>query len=317
MLIFKGIAPLDVAGPMQVFALANLLTQRPLYELLTVAPTAEAVPTGLGFALQPACAMTDLPSPIDTLLVSGGALPQLVMDPAISHWLAATAPNARRFGSVCTGAFFLGDAGLIDGKRVTTHWAAAPELARRHPTAQVELDSIYVRDGKVCSSAGITAGIDLALALLEEDHGRGLALKVARYLVLFLKRSGGQAQFSTHLQAQFSAVPAIQQVQVWCQDNLDSDLRVPALARRAAMSERNFVRTFRASAGRSPGEFILETRLQAARRMLEEGDLPLKTVAERCGFGSAAAIRRMFERHLGVSPADYRERFRAHDIAAE
>jgi transcriptional regulator GlxA family with amidase domain len=311
MLIYPGIAPLDVTGPLQVFGLANFLTQRPLYDILTVAPTAAPVPTGLGFAMVPACAMSTLPSPIDTLLVSGGSGPDTVTDPTILNWLARTAPQARRFGSICTGAFVLADAGLIEGKRVTTHWALGAELARRHPRVRVDVNPIFIRDGKLCSSAGISAGIDLALALLEEDHGRGLALKVARFLVLFLKRSGGQSQFSTQLKAQFSSIPAIQQVQQWCLEHLDKDLHVGALAARAAMSERSFVRAFRDDTGETPAEFVTSARLQAACRLLEDSELAAKAVAQRCGLRSPAAMRRVFIRRLGVSPAQYRDKFRA------
>jgi len=309
MLIYPGVAALDVAGPLQVFGLANFLTKRQLYDIVTVAPTTEPVSTGLGFALLPACAMADLPQPVDTLLVSGGRGPDTTTEPAIINWLAQTAPQARRFGSICTGVFVLADAGLIAGKRVTTHWALGGELARRNPTATVDVDAIFIRDGQLYSSAGISAGIALALALLEEDHGRGFALKVARFLVLFLKRSGGQTQFSSVLQAQFSSVPAIQQVQTWCHENLDGDLRIVALAKRAAMSERSFVRAFHEDTGRTPAEFVLSTRLQGARRLLEETELAPKVVAQRCGLGSAAAMRRVFMRELGVSPMEYREKF--------
>jgi transcriptional regulator GlxA family with amidase domain len=317
MMIYPGIAPLDVTGPLQVFGISNFLTKRQLYEIMTVAPTAEPVPTGLGFAMVPACAMTALPQPIDTLLVSGGSGPDTVTDPAILDWLARTAPKARRFGSICTGAFVLAAAGLIENKRVTTHWALSDELARRHPTARVEVDAIYIRDGKLCTSAGISAGIDLALALLEEDHGRELALRVARFLVLFRKRSGGQAQFSTELKAQFSSIPAIQQVQEWCLENLDGDLHVGALARRAAMSERSFIRAFREDTGKTPADFVISARLRAACRLLEDTELPAKTVALRCGLHSAAAMRRAFMRRLGVSPAQYRDKFRSNEPMLE
>jgi transcriptional regulator GlxA family with amidase domain len=192
---------------------------------------------------------------------------------------------------------------------VTTHWALCTELARRNPTAKVEADSIFVRDGRLCSSAGISAGIDLALALLEEDHGQDFALEVARYLVLFLKRSGGQAQFSTLLQAQFSSLPAIKKVQLWCNDNLGRDLHVPLLAKRAGMSERSFIRAFREDTGRTPADYVMSARLQEARRLLVETELAAKVVALRCGLGSAAAMRRVFLRQLGVSPNDYRDKF--------
>jgi transcriptional regulator GlxA family with amidase domain len=313
MLIYPGVAPLDVAGPLQVFGVSNFLRQQRLYDVMTVAPTADPVPTAVGFAFLPACAMAALPLPVDTLLVSGGGGPEAGTAPAILDWLRQTAPKVRRVGSICTGAFALGAAGLIDGRRVTTHWAFGAELARRNPAARVEVDPIFIRDGNLYSSAGISAGIDLALALLEEDHGRDFALTVARYLVLFLKRSGGQAQFSTQLKAQFSSIPTIQQVQEWCHENLDGDLHVGALARRAGMSERSFIRAFREDTGETPAEFVMSARLQAACRLLEDTQLPAKAVAQRCGLHSVAAMRRVFTRRLGVSPAQYRDKFRAQE----
>jgi transcriptional regulator GlxA family with amidase domain len=310
MLIYPGVAPLDVAGPLQVFGVANFLSQQKLYDVVTMAPSAAPVPTPLGFAFMPTFAMTALPLPVDTLLVSGGGGPDAGSEPAILDWLKHAAPQARRFGSICTGAFTLGAAGLIAGKRVTTHWAFGAELARRNPTATVEINPIFIRDGNLYTSAGISAGIDLALALLEEDHGRDLALAVARYLVLFLKRSGGQAQFSTQLAAQFSSVPAMQKIQHWCHDHLDGDLRVAALAKQAAMSTRNFIRMFHEDTGRTPAEFVESARLQAACRLLGDTNLTVKTIASRCGIGSAANLRRIFMRRLGVSPAQYRDKFR-------
>jgi transcriptional regulator GlxA family with amidase domain len=310
MLIYPGVAPLDVAGPLQVFGVANFLSQRKRYDVVTLAPSDAAVPTPLGFAFMPTCAMTALPLPVDTLLVSGGGGPNAGCEPAILDWLKHATPQARRFGSICTGAFALGAAGLIAGKRVTTHWAFGAELARRHPSAIVDDDCIFIRDGNLYTSAGISAGIDLALALVEEDHGRDLALAVARYLVLFLKRSGGQAQFSTQLAAQFSSVPAIQKIQHWCHDHLDGDLRVAALAKQAAMSTRSFIRIFHEDTGRTPAEFVESARLQAACRLLGDTDLTVKMIASRCGIGSAASLRRIFMRRLGESPAQYRDKFR-------
>ena len=309
MLIFPGVAPLDVAGPLQPFGVSNFLARRKLYDVITVAPSASPVATPLGFSFLAACAMSELPLPLDTLLVSGGGGPDSGTTPEILDWLRHATSRARRFGSVCTGAFALGAAGLLDGKRVATHWAFATELARRNPSVRVEIDPIFIRDGNTYSSAGISAGIDLALSLIEEDHGREFALKVARYLVLFLKRSGGQAQFSTQLMAQSSTMPAIQKVQKWCHENPGADLRVAALARRAAMSERSFIRTFREDTGTTPAEFVQQTRLQAARRLLEETEMAPKTIAQRCGFGSPAVMRRVFLREIGVSPAEYRNRF--------
>jgi transcriptional regulator GlxA family with amidase domain len=309
MLIYPGVAPLDVAGPMQAFSVANFLTKRKLYDLSVVGPTAEPVQTRLGFALMPACAMTALPLPVDTLLVAGGGGPDAATGPDILAWLRQAAPKARRFGSICTGTFALGAAGFIEGKHVTTHWYYGAELARRHPSATVDLDRIFIRDGNVYSSAGITAGIDLALSMVEDDHGRDFALEVARFLVLFLKRSGGQAQFSTHLRSQFSTIPAIRQVQLWCHENLAGDLRVASLAKRAMMSERNFIRAFHDDTGQTPGEFVAAARLEAACRLLEETSLPPKAVAQRSGLGSVARMRRVFMRTFGVAPAHYRDKF--------
>ena len=310
MLIYPGVTPLDVTGPLQVFDLANRLHRQALYDIVTIAPTAEPVPTTLGFAFMPTCAMTKLPLPVDTLLVSGGAGPGFGTQPEILQWLRHATPQARRFGSICTGAFVLAAAGLLDGRRATTHWQYGPDLAQLCPAAEVDIDPIFIRDGNLYSSAGITAGIDLALALVEEDHGRDLALTIARALVLFLKRAGGQAQFSSQLRAQFSAVPAIQQVQLWCQENLDGDLRVGTLSKIAAMSERSFVRKFHEDTGQTPGDYVVSARLQAACASLAETRLSLKAIAQRCGFGSGAAMRRAFMLRVGVPPQQYRDNFR-------
>ncbi|MGL5116198.1 MAG: GlxA family transcriptional regulator [Beijerinckiaceae bacterium] len=309
MLIYPGAAPLDFVGPLQVFDVANGLRRRMLYEIFTVAAGMEPVATPLGISFVPACTMADVPLPLDTLLVSGARSPDFGMSPEIFEWLRHVQPKARRFGSICTGAFVLAAAGLATSKRMTTHWMFCSELARRHPEAKVEVDPIYVRDGTFYSSAGISAGIDLALALVEEDHGRDFALAIARHLVLPLKRSGGQAQFSPELQAQYSTDPAIEHVQLWCYENLAADLRVPALAERAGMKVRSFARLFHEQTGDSPGDFVASARLQAARRLLEERELPLKMVASRCGLGSVAGMRRVFLRELGVSPAAYRAHF--------
>jgi transcriptional regulator GlxA family with amidase domain len=310
MLIYPGVAPLDVAGPLQVFGVANFLKKQKLYHVLTIAPSAAPVPTPVGFAFNPTCAMSDLSLPVDTLLISGGGAPDAGTNPEILNWIRKAAPKARRFGSICTGAFVLGAAGLLDGKHVTTHWAFTEELARRCPRSIVEIDPIFVRDGNLYSSAGISAGIDLALALVEDDHGRELALSIARYLVLFLKRSGGQAQFSAQLRAQYSTIPAIEKVQRWCQDNPQGDLGTQALSAVASMSVRNFVRRFRQDTGRTPGEYVLAIRTEAASALLTETSLSEKDVARRCGFGSPSTMRRAFISGLGVSPKMYRYHFK-------
>lgn len=310
MLIYPGVAPLDVAGPLQVFGVANFLKKQKLYDVLTIAPSAAPVPTPVGFAFNPTCAMSDLSLPVDTLLISGGGTSDAGISPEILGWIRQAAPKARRFGSICTGAFLLGAAGLLDGKRVTTHWAFAEELAQRCPRSTVEIDPIFVRDGNLYSSAGISAGIDLALGLVEEDHGRDLALNIARYLVVFLKRSGGQAQFSAPLRAQFSTIPAIERVQRWCQDNPQGDLGTQALSAIASMSVRNFVRRFRSETGRTPGEYVLAIRTEAASVLLTEISLMEKDIARRCGFRSLSTMRRAFISRLGVSPQMYRYHFK-------
>lgn len=309
MLIYPGVAPLDVAGPLEVFGVCNFLRGEMLYDISTVAPTADPVRTLVGITFLPDLAMDDLELPVDTLLVSGGGGASAGTTEPIGRWLREAAPQARRFGSICTGAFALGAARLIDGKHVTTHWAFAGQLAQVAPTAKIDADAIYIRDGNLYTSAGITSGIDLALALVEEDHGRDLALMAARFLVLYLKRSGGQAQFSTQLRAQFSDVPGIQKAQAWCLDNLDGDLSVSELARQAGMSPRNFARLFAREAGTTPKAFVAGMRLEAACRLLEGSSQSVQAVAARCGYGTPTKMRRAFLSAFGVTPALYRARF--------
>jgi len=217
----------------------------------------------------------------------------------------------RRIGSVCAGAFLLGYAGLLDGKRVTTHWNVSARLARQFPLAQVEQDQIYLQDGALYTSAGVSAGMDLALAMVEQDLGRKVALGVARELVLFIKRPGGQSQFSAHLAAQSSSHSPIGKVQEWVLDNLGAELTVDTLAERAGMSVRNFSRQFKADSGMTPADFVEGARLDQARRMLEGSAAPLKRVAAHSGFHDPNSLRRAFVRRLGITPSDYRERFRA------
>jgi transcriptional regulator GlxA family with amidase domain len=249
--------------------------------------------------------------PIDTLLVAGTPdYAQSFAESALPAWLRRQAPRSRRHGSVCTGPFFLGTAGLLDGLNVTTHWQHAAELAERFPAAKVASDQIFVQDGSLWTSAGVTAGIDLALKLIEDDHGRDVALSVARRLVVFLKRPGGQSQFSAHLAAQVATEGRIQAVQHWILDHLPLDLTVKTLASRAAMSVRNFTRTFQQEAGMTPADFVEMARVDSARRLLEDTDKPLQRVASSCGFANPDTMRRAFLRRIGTGPSEYRERFR-------
>lgn len=311
MLIYPGIAPLDVAGPLEVFGVCNFLAGKTVYDITTVAPSLDPVRSPIGITFLPDRLMSDLDLPVDTLLVAGGAGPDAGATDPIRQWLRFATPQTRRFGSICTGAFALSAAGLLDGRRATTHWAFTDLLAERAPRATIDPDAIYVRDGNLYTSAGITSGIDLALALLEEDQGRERALDVARFLVLYLKRSGGQTQFSSQLRAQFSESPIIRRVQQWCLDNLAGDLSVASVARQAVMSERSFARMFRAETGQTPAEFVAAARLDAACRRLESDGATTQAIAWSCGFGSQASLRRAFLRRLGVTPQIYRARFRA------
>jgi transcriptional regulator GlxA family with amidase domain len=255
--------------------------------------------------------------PVDTLIAVGGEGTAAAMrDEALIGWIAGMAPRARRVCSVCSGTFLLGMAGLLDGRRCTTHWRNCAELQRRFPGARVEADPIFVRDGHVWSSAGVTAGIDLALALVEEDHGRALALDVARQLVVFLKRPGGQSQYSAMLEAQAKEDDGFAELHAWIARHLHEDLRVETLAERAGMSPRNFARVYARRMGATPAKAVERLRVEAARRALEETTAPIEAIARRCGFGDEERMRRSFQRHLGVPPKQYRQRFSRGESAA-
>ncbi len=248
---------------------------------------------------------------IDTLLVAGGiGTRRAVADAALLAWLRRIAPRVRRLGSVCSGTFVLAEAGLLDGRRATSHWSVCTALAARYPAIRVEPDRIFVRDGALYSSAGITAGMDLALALVEEDLGRDVALRTARQLVMFLKRPGGQSQFSAQLALQAADREPLRELQTWVADHPGADCSVGALARRVAMSPRNFARVFIREVGVTPARFVERTRVEAARRRLEDSTDGVEAVAAACGFGCAESMRRAFLRNLGVAPSAYRGRFR-------
>jgi transcriptional regulator GlxA family with amidase domain len=324
MLVYPGVVAMDIFGPLEAFASANAVAHRPLYRLAIAGMSIAPVDSSLGIRITPSVAVADIKEPIDTLLVSGGyGQVEASSNEPLLAWLRAGRKRARRCGSICTGAFVLAAAGLLDGKRATTHWAMAEELGRRYPQVSVEVDRIFVRDGNVYTSAGVTAGIDLALGMIEEDHGRTLALRVARSLVVHLKRAGGQSQFSNLLLAQFAASPAVRLVQEWALENLAGDLSVKALAKRAHMSERTFRRAFAEETGETPRDFVERIRIDAARGLFEEAQLSVQAVATRCGFETVDNLRRAFTRRLGVTPQQYRQRFRladyeqARDAAAE
>ena len=315
--IFPDFQLLDLTGPLAVFnSAARFLAQRgtrsdAAYPVLVLARSAGPVRSSAGLEVAATRDYLGCEEEIDTLIVVGGqGSRRAAEDAELLAWLRTMAPRVRRLGSICTGAFVLAGAGLLDGKRATTHWASCRTLAGRYPSLSVDADAIYVRDGNIFTSAGVTAGMDLALALVEEDWGRELALTVARWLVMFVKRPGGQSQFSAQLAAQRAEAPAISTLQEWILAHLEEDLSVPALAVRAAMSGRNFARVFLRETGLTPAAFVETARLEAARRQLEDSSHPIERVARDSGFGSAERLRRTFLRRLGVSPLDYRRRFR-------
>jgi transcriptional regulator GlxA family with amidase domain len=308
-LAFEGAQTLDVTGPFEVFSIASRLAEGG-YEVEVVAPTGDAIRTGSGLGIVPDRAIAAVRGAIDTLVIAGGeGVRRAAEDERVVRWVGRAAARSRRVASVCSGAFLLAAAGLLDGRRAATHWASADELARRHPAVEVDAEAIFVRDGDVWTSAGVTAGMDLALALVEEDLGRRIALETARWMVIFVRRPGGQSQFSSHLRAQVAERQPLREVQEWMTANLDADLSVPALAERACMSERNFARAFAREVGMTPGAYVEALRVDHARLRLESTRQKLDAVARGCGFGTVETMRRAFHRRLGVGPADYRDRF--------
>jgi transcriptional regulator GlxA family with amidase domain len=305
-----GVQLLDVAGPLEVFSVANRF--RPgSYLVQVVTVTGELFTTSSGVFLAPHGRLSDHAGPLDTVIVAGGDGTRVAVEnPDLLDWLRDAAPRTRRLASVCSGAFVLAAAGLLEGRRATTHWSVCELLAATFPTTSVEPDSIYVRDGNIATSAGITAGMDLALALVEEDHGRDVALEVARWLVLFVRRPGGQSQFSTQLRAQSAERAPLRELQTWIVEHPTDDLSVGALASRVAMSPRHFARLFTRETGVTPAVYVERIRVDLARRLLEETGLGLDAVADAAGFGSVETLRRAFHRTLGVAPSDYRARFR-------
>jgi transcriptional regulator GlxA family with amidase domain len=303
--IYDGVQSLDVSGPAEVLATAG-------HHVQTVSTDGEPVRSMSGLRLLPDGDLDSVRGPIDTLMVAGGnGTVEALGDARLIAWLPRAAARSRRVTSVCSGAFLLAEAGLLDGRRATTHWSVCHTLAEMYPTVTVEADPIYVRDGDVWTSAGVTAGMDLALALVEDDHGRDAALAIARRLVLFLRRPGNQAQFSAQLAAQTAERDVLRETQAHIADRPGADLSVDALAERAGMSVRNFARSFRAEVGTTPARYVESVRVEAARRLLEETDAGVDAVAATCGFGTAETMRRAFVRVLHVPPTEYRRRFRA------
>lgn len=310
--LFPGLQGLDLVGPYEVFAMANEELGRDAYRLTVAATSPGEVRTSSGLGLIAEVALADVTGRGHTLVVVGGdGTYEAVTDAELIAQVGRLARGARRITSVCSGAFVLATAGLLDGRRATTHWRVCDLLAERFPTVTVERDPIFVRDGNVWTSAGVTAGMDLALALVEADHGRDLALAIARRLVLFLRRPGNQSQFSAPLEAQMAERDGLREAQRHVVEHPGSDCSVAALARRAAMSERHFTRCFTAEVGVTPARYVERVRVDTARRLLEDTDDGVDAVARACGFGTAETMRRSFGRLLRTNPTEYRRRFRA------
>ncbi|MFL5843652.1 MAG: GlxA family transcriptional regulator [Solirubrobacteraceae bacterium] len=304
--VFEGLQLLDAAGPAEVFSQASRLGGVG-YDVQLVGHGSASTS---GLTLGPCTPFAEYDGPLDTLMVAGGTgVSEAQHDPELVAWVRAAAARARRVTSVCSGAFLLARAGLLDGRRATTHWDSCALLARRYPAITVEPDPIFVRDGNIYTSAGVTAGMDLALALVEEDLGPDAAMQIARRLVLFARRPGGQAQFSVQLAAQAAGPGPLRDLQSWIAEHLDADLSIAALADRVHMSPRTLARAFAKEVGMTPAAYVEAVRVEQARSRLESGHGPLASVARGCGFGTTETMRRAFHRRLGVSPADYRTRF--------
>ncbi|HVJ53025.1 MAG TPA: GlxA family transcriptional regulator [Aliidongia sp.] len=311
-IVHEGVQALDVAGPVDVFAEANAhVAAGDRYETMLVAPHCRPLRASNGMRLIADLSFEAAPDGFSVVLVAGGPdLPDAPPDQHLSTWLIEAAAKAGLYGSICTGAFALGHAGLLDGRTVTTHWQNAPRLAEMFPAAKVEFDRIYLRDGRLVTSAGVTAGIDLSLALVAADHGAKVALAVAKRLVVVAQRQGGQSQFSPLLTSLPDGTSPIARVQAHVLDHIGDQHSIGELARIAGISARSLARLFVEETGATPHAFIERARVDTARALLEGGDLALKVIAHNCGFGSADRMRLVFAKHLGISPAQYREHFR-------
>jgi len=309
-LVVPPVEELDLVGPIQVLTAANRLAGKTIYRVEVVTSGQDLNVAGEGGLLSFAAQehFRELKGDFDSLLVVCGLATRSTRDPALFAWMRSIAPKVRRLGSVCVGAFLLAEAGLLNHRRATAHWKFSQELTRRHPKVKVVSEPIWVKDGNIYTSAGISAGIDLALAWVEEDCGNAIASEIAREFVLFLRRPGGQAQLSVSLAAQAEEMKAIQELQVWIAENLRRDLSLKILADRVAMSVRNFERLFQRELGVSPARYVLQLRVEAAQRMLERSGKGLDQIAAACGFSSADVMRRAFVRTLGTTPLGYRSR---------
>jgi transcriptional regulator GlxA family with amidase domain len=312
LVVFPDLQLLDLAGPLEVFAMADRFSHSEVSEYVTevVSPDGGAIRASSGLEISANRAIGACRGPIDTLVVVGGrGVAQAIVDDRLVAWIRSAAQRSRRVTSVCSGAFLLARAGLLDGRRATTHWATCARLAQLFPEVTVDPDPIFIRDGNVWTSAGVTAGMDLALALVEDDLGAERAREIARYLVLFVQRSGGQSQFSAQLAAQRPERDTLVQLASWIADHLGDDLSVPVLAARASMSVRNFSRRFVQEFGSTPAAYVEAVRVEAGRRLLETTRRGLTEIARDCGFGTVETMHRSFQRTIRVTPGQYRQHF--------
>ena len=312
--VFPGVQTLDAVGPYEVFAgatrVAGAFGLASGYRMFLLSTDGQPVraESGVGLCTEP---LPDATARFDTLVLPGGDGARAARsDATLMAWIGAVAPRCRRVATVCTGSFLAAEAGLLNGRRVTTHWARADQLAAEYPALQVDADPIYIRDGKIWTSAGVTAGIDLALALVLDDLGVEVAQTVARWLVMFLHRPGGQTQFASPVWVPRAERSRVRAVQALVESAPGDDHRLPNLAAAAAMSVRHFARVFTAEVGETPGRFVERVRLEAARHELEVTDDTLDVIATRCGLGTSETLRRVFQRRLKVAPDAYRQRFR-------
>ena len=315
LLAYPDLQVLDLSGPLEFFARATRLLRdegrsHPGYSVTVVGTSTGPITGSSGFRFLPDTTWRDLRGEVDTLLVIGGrGVEAMLGDRPLLAWLRKMSGRVRRLGSVCTGAFLLAEAELLDGRSATTHWSRAGDLARRYPRVRVQDDRIWVRDGNVYTSAGVSAGMDLALALIEEDLGSEVALGVARAMVMYLRRPGDQSQYSAPLRLQAAETPSVRELVAWAAEHPANDLSVAALAKRVGKSPRHLTRVFRKELGVAPAEAVEQLRLEAARRALQQSGAGLEEVAARCGFGSAEVLRRAFLRSLHITPSAYRARF--------
>lgn len=316
---YAGVQSLDVVGPFEVFSMANRFGDQQFYDVILASPSGGDIVCNSGITLTGSIALKDLPQGLDTILIGGGDDAGLLSmrDDSVKNWLNQRTGTTRRVGSVCSGAFVLAAAGILDGRRATTHWEVCAELQSFRPSVQVEPDAIFVADPPYYTSAGVTAGIDLCLSFVEADCGPQVALAVARNLVLFMRRPGGQTQYSAGLNVQAAATPRLRQLIADISTDPSGELNVPQLAERVMMSERTFSRVFQKETGVSPAAFVELARVNRAKALLETSDWPLARVAERAGFGSVEALHRAFNKRVFVTPGEYRQRFGHISINAE